>query len=82
MLFPGKRAAPIVAVLDGHPHTLSFLGTINSSAMACLGVNDFGMGFVATLDDAGNGTETLYVAPDTADGAALHRVLGPGQEAT
>jgi len=42
MLFPANRAAPIVAVLDGHPHTLSFLGTINSSPMASLGVNDFG----------------------------------------
>jgi pyruvate dehydrogenase E1 component len=49
MLFPGKRAAPIVAVLDGHPHTLSFLGTINSSAMACLGVDDFGQ--VGEVDD-------------------------------
>jgi pyruvate dehydrogenase E1 component len=41
-LFPSGRAAPIVAVLDGHPHTLSFLGSINSVPMTCLGVNDFG----------------------------------------
>jgi pyruvate dehydrogenase E1 component len=49
MLFPADRAAPIVAVLDGHPHTLSFLGTINSSPMASLGVNDFGQ--VGEVDD-------------------------------
>ena len=41
-LFPPDRAAPMVAVLDGHPHTLSFLGTINSVPITCLGVNDFG----------------------------------------
>jgi pyruvate dehydrogenase E1 component len=41
-LFPPGRAAPIVAVLDGHPHTLSFLGSINSVPVTCLGVNDFG----------------------------------------
>ena len=41
-LFPPARAAPIVAVLDGHPHTLSFLGSINSVPVTCLGVNDFG----------------------------------------
>ena len=48
-LFPANRAAPIVAVLDGHPHTLSFLGTINSSPVACLGVSDFGQ--VGEVDD-------------------------------
>lgn len=41
-LFPPHRAAPLVAVLDGHPHTLSFLGSINRSPVTCLGVNDFG----------------------------------------
>jgi pyruvate dehydrogenase E1 component len=49
-LFPVERAAPIVAVLDGHPHTLSFLGTINSTPIASLGVSDFGqVGDVADL---------------------------------
>jgi pyruvate dehydrogenase E1 component len=41
-LFPLERAAPLVAVLDGHPHTLSFLGAINQSPVTCLGVSDFG----------------------------------------
>jgi pyruvate dehydrogenase E1 component len=41
-LFPAERAAPIVTVLDGHPHTLSFLSAVNQTAIACLGVDDFG----------------------------------------
>jgi len=41
-LFPPDRAAPIVSVLDGHPHTLSFLSAIRRVPIACLGVDDFG----------------------------------------
>jgi pyruvate dehydrogenase E1 component len=41
-LFPAEREAPIVSVLDGHPHTLSFLGAIRQVPIACLGVDDFG----------------------------------------
>jgi pyruvate dehydrogenase E1 component len=41
-LFPAQRAAPIVTVLDGHPHTLSFIGSIRSVPVASLGVADFG----------------------------------------
>ncbi|HYV16546.1 MAG TPA: pyruvate dehydrogenase [Conexibacter sp.] len=41
-LFPAARAAPIVTVLDGHPHTLSFLGAIRNVPITCLGVDDFG----------------------------------------
>jgi pyruvate dehydrogenase E1 component len=41
-LFPAERAAPIVSVLDGHPHTLSFLAGIGQTPIACLGVDDFG----------------------------------------
>ncbi|MGO9487696.1 MAG: transketolase-like TK C-terminal-containing protein [Solirubrobacteraceae bacterium] len=41
-LFGGERAAPIVTVLDGHPHTLSFLSAITGTPAACLGVQDFG----------------------------------------
>jgi pyruvate dehydrogenase E1 component len=42
VLFPADRVAPIVSVLDGHPHTLSFLSAIRCSPIACLGVDDFG----------------------------------------
>ncbi len=41
-LFGAERAAPIVSVLDGHPHTLSFLSAIRRDPIACLGVTDFG----------------------------------------
>jgi pyruvate dehydrogenase E1 component len=41
-LFPDDRVAPIVSVLDGHPHTLSFLGGLRGVPMSCLGVADFG----------------------------------------
>ncbi|QEC47979.1 pyruvate dehydrogenase [Baekduia soli] len=42
VLFPAGRAAPIVTVLDGHPHTLAFLGAVRGTAIANLGVDDFG----------------------------------------
>jgi pyruvate dehydrogenase E1 component len=40
--FPVRRAAPIVTVHDGHPHTLSFLSSIHCRPITCLGVSDFG----------------------------------------
>jgi pyruvate dehydrogenase E1 component len=33
---------PLVCVLDGHPHTLSFLAAVNATPVACLGVTEFG----------------------------------------
>ncbi len=49
-IFPAERAAPIVSVLDGHPHTLSFLSAVWCTPIACLGVSDFGQsGDVADL---------------------------------
>jgi pyruvate dehydrogenase E1 component len=41
-LFPAERAAPLVTVIDGHPHTLSFLGAIRAVPVTALGVDDFG----------------------------------------
>jgi pyruvate dehydrogenase E1 component len=41
-LFGADRVAPIVTVLDGHPHTLSFLAAVRGVPIACLGVQDFG----------------------------------------
>jgi pyruvate dehydrogenase E1 component len=44
------RPAPVVAVLDGHPHTLSFLAAVHGAPLTCLGVDDFGqVGDVADL---------------------------------
>jgi pyruvate dehydrogenase E1 component len=41
-LFPPDRAAPMVTVIDGHPHTLSFLSAVRCVPIAALGVTDFG----------------------------------------
>jgi pyruvate dehydrogenase E1 component len=41
-VFPADRAAPMVTVLDGHPHTLAYLATINQVPMISLGVSQFG----------------------------------------
>ena len=41
-LIPASRATPLVTVLDGHPHTLAFLATINRVPHAPLGVAQFG----------------------------------------
>jgi pyruvate dehydrogenase E1 component len=60
------RAAPIVAVLDGHPHTLSFLSAVRRVPIASLGVSDFGQS---------GDVEDLYrhvgIDTDTIVGAAL-----------
>ena len=63
-LFPDDRVAPIVTVLDGHPHTLTFLSAIRCAPIACLGVNDFGQS--GDVDDLyryfGIDTETIVGA--------------------
>jgi pyruvate dehydrogenase E1 component len=41
-VFPAERATPLVTVLDGHPHTLSFLSTIHRVPGMALGVTRFG----------------------------------------
>jgi pyruvate dehydrogenase E1 component len=41
-LFPPERAAPVVTVVDGHPHTLAFLTGITGTPVTTLGVDDFG----------------------------------------
>jgi pyruvate dehydrogenase E1 component len=41
-VFPADRAVPMVTVLDGHPHALSFLAGINNVDGTALGVTRFG----------------------------------------
>ena len=41
-VFPAERSAPMVTVLDGHPHTLAFLAGINRVPSRHLGVSRFG----------------------------------------
>jgi pyruvate dehydrogenase E1 component len=66
VLFPAERAAPLVTVLDGHPHTLSFLGAARGVPVTALGVSDFGQS---------GDVEDLYryfgIDADTIVGAAL-----------
>ncbi len=46
------RALPLVTVLDGHPHTLAFLGNVHSTPISTLGVTSFGqVGSVAEVYD-------------------------------
>jgi pyruvate dehydrogenase E1 component len=46
---PAERAAPMVTVLDGHPHTLAFLAGVNGVPATHLGVSTFGQS--GNLDD-------------------------------
>lgn len=48
-IFPAHRAASMVTVLDGHPHTLAFLPTINGVRGQALGVSRFGQ--TGSLDE-------------------------------
>jgi pyruvate dehydrogenase E1 component len=41
-VFPAERTAPMVTVLDGHPHTLAFLAGVRGVPATHLGVTDFG----------------------------------------
>jgi len=41
-VFSAERARPMVTVLDGHPHTLAFLGAIHPAPSRALGVTEFG----------------------------------------
>ena len=65
-LFPPERPLPIVSVLDGHPHALSFLGAVRTTPTACLGVSEFGQS---------GDVDPLYehhgIDPETIIGAAL-----------
>jgi pyruvate dehydrogenase E1 component len=65
-LFPASRAAPIVSVLDGHPHTLAFLAAVGGAPIACLGVQDFGQS-----GDVGDLYRQFGIDADTIVGAAL-----------
>jgi pyruvate dehydrogenase E1 component len=49
LLPPECRASPMVTVLDGAPHALSFLGSIFGVPVVPLGVNEFGQS--GTIDD-------------------------------
>jgi pyruvate dehydrogenase E1 component len=66
VLFPRERRAPLVTVLDGHPHTLSFLSAVNGTPLAALGVDDFGQS-----GDVGDLYRAFGIDADTIAGAAF-----------
>jgi pyruvate dehydrogenase E1 component len=68
-LFPPERTAPIVTVMDGHPHTLSFLAAIAGAPIANLGVDDFGQS-----GDVQDLYRIFGIDVDTIVGAALDLV--------
>ena len=68
-LFAPERRAPIVAVLDGHPHTLSFLGAASGAPMSALGVDDFGQS-----GDVGDLYRHFGIDTETIVGAALDQL--------
>jgi pyruvate dehydrogenase E1 component len=59
-------ARPLVTVLDGHPHTLSFLGAVHGVPIACLGVQRFGQS-----GDIGELYEHHQIDAESIVGAAL-----------
>ena len=65
-LLPADRATPMVTVLDGHPHTLAFLATVNRVASTSLGVSNFGQ--VGSLDEV---YEYHHIDTDSIVSAAL-----------
>jgi pyruvate dehydrogenase E1 component len=70
-LFPAARAAPIVSILDGHPHTLAFLGAVRAVPVVPLGVNDFGQS-----GDIQDLYRYFQIDADTIVGAALDSIQG------
>ncbi len=50
VLFPAAHPAPLVTVMDGHPHTLSFLAGLRGDRLVGLGVREFGQS--SDVDDA------------------------------
>lgn len=69
VVLPSDRAAPLVTVLDGHPHTLSFLSAVRCQPIACLGVSDFGQS-----GDVSDLYAYFGIDEDTIVGAALDLV--------
>ena len=72
--FPAERAAPLVSVLDGHPHTLAFLAGVHNRPITTLGVDSFGQS--GEIEDLyryfGTDTETII-------GAAIDLVESAGR---
>lgn len=60
-LFPRDHPTPLVTVLDGHPHTLSFLAGARGDVIRCLGVTDFGQSSALADAYALHGIDTASI---------------------
>ncbi len=69
VVFPAARSAPMVTLLDGHPHTLAFLNGINGVPGVHLGVTAFGQS--GDLDSV---YQYHHIDVDSVIGAALDLV--------
>ncbi len=65
-IFPAGRSAPLVTVMDGHPHALAFLAGVNEVPLASLGVDDFGQS-----GDVGDLYRHFGIDTETIVGAAI-----------
>ena len=54
----GERSAPIVTVVDGHPHTLAWLGAAMKTETFPLGVTEYGQSWRLSRPIPGNTAST------------------------
>ena len=67
--FPADRAAPLVTVIDGHPHTLSFLAGVHRVHARHLGVTGFGQSSDLASAYAIHGIDADGIVTAALDGA-------------
>ncbi len=67
--FPADRAAPLVTVLDGHPHTLAFLAGVHRVQARHLGVTTFGQSSDLASAYAIHGIDADGIVTAALDGA-------------
>jgi pyruvate dehydrogenase E1 component len=67
--FPAARAAPLVTVLDGHPHTLAFLAGVHRVHARHLGVTTFGQSSDLASAYALHGIDADGIVTAALDGA-------------
>jgi pyruvate dehydrogenase E1 component len=67
--FPAERAAPLVTVLDGHPHTLAFLAGVHRVHARHLGVTTFGQSSDLASAYAIHGIDADGIVTAALDGA-------------
>ena len=66
-LFPAAHPAPLVTVLDGHPHTLAFLAGVRGDRIRNLGVSDFGQASSVSQAHAIHGIDAASIVGSALD---------------